>query len=274
MYYHHHLETPHILFHHTVSGEATPDFALHCHAEYEIYFYIRGDVSYLVEGQAYPLEPHSMLLLAPGTFHGVRIDSDAPYERYCLHFDAALPAPRTLPLLNSIFQSHIYYRNAERLQLSAFFEAVEACRQLEPPVREEVLGTRAEALTYQLLMLSGDSPGVGSLNSEQEGPLVRRLLSYLNLHLTEDLSLDGLAERFYISKHHLNKIIKRSTSTTVMDYVIHKRVAMARQLIREGLPAAAAAEQSGFHDYSAFYRACRRVTGATPSSFNQPPEMR
>ena len=39
MYYHHHLETPHILFHHTVSGEATPDFALHCHAEYEIYFY-------------------------------------------------------------------------------------------------------------------------------------------------------------------------------------------------------------------------------------------
>ena len=54
MYYHHHLETPHILFHHTVSGEATPDFALHCHAEYEIYFYIRGDVSYLVEGQAYP----------------------------------------------------------------------------------------------------------------------------------------------------------------------------------------------------------------------------
>ena len=170
MYYHHHLETPHILFHHTVSGEATPDFALHCHAEYEIYFYIRGDVSYLVEGQAYPLEPHSMLLLAPGTFHGVRIDSDAPYERYCLHFDAALPAPRTLPLLNSIFQSHIYYRNAERLQLSAFFEAVEACRQLEPPVREEVLGTRAEALTYQLLMLSGDSPGVGSLNSEQEGP--------------------------------------------------------------------------------------------------------
>ena len=81
MYYHHHLETPHILFHHTVSGEATPDFALHCHAEYEIYFYIRGDVSYLVEGQAYPLEPHSMLLLAPGTFHGVRIDSDAPYER-------------------------------------------------------------------------------------------------------------------------------------------------------------------------------------------------
>lgn len=94
----------------------------------------------------------------------------------------------------------------------------------------------AEALTYQLLMLSGDSPGVGSLNSEQEGPLVRRLLSYLNLHLTEDLSLDGLAERFYISKHHLNKIFKRSTSTTVMDYVIHKRVAMARQLIREGLP--------------------------------------
>ena len=70
-----------------------------------------------------------MLLLALGTFHGVRIDSDAPYERYCLHFDARIAAPQTLSLLNNIFQSHLYCRNAERLQLNAFFEG---CRGLPP----------------------------------------------------------------------------------------------------------------------------------------------
>lgn len=268
MYFYHHIESPHILFHHTVSNECTEDFALHCHAEYELYYYIRGDVSYLVEGQSYPLEPHSMLLLAPGTFHGVRINSDVPYERYCLHFDAALLASSMVEPVSRIFEGRIYYQDMKRFQFLEFFEAVDSCLKFSAPIRETVLSVRAQSLIYQLFLLEQeDNPEESA--QEADASLIRRLLSYLNQHLTGELTLDGLAEQFYISKHHLNKIFRRSTSTTVMDYVIHKRVAMACQLIREGVPASAAAEQSGFHDYSAFYRACKRITGSTPSEFSR-----
>lgn len=50
-----------------------------------------------------------------------------------------------------------------------------------------------------------------------------------------------------------------------MDYLIYKRVIMARQLILNGHTASDAAAQSGFGDYSTFYRAYKKLMHHAPS---------
>lgn len=70
---------------------------------------------------------------------------------------------------------------------------------------------------------------------------------------------------FFISKYYMNRAFKKATGTTVMDYLIYKRVIMARQLILNGHTASDAAAQSGFGDYSTFYRAYKKLMHHAPS---------
>ena len=90
------------------------------------------------------------------------------------------------------------------------------------------------------------------------------LIDYINENLSRDLSLDALAERFFISKSQLNRRFKKLTGATVGEYIAAKRLLYARERIFDGVPAAQASSESGFNDYSAFYRAYKKKFGVTP----------
>ncbi|MDD3411262.1 MAG: AraC family transcriptional regulator, partial [Eubacteriales bacterium] len=91
------------------------------------------------------------------------------------------------------------------------------------------------------------------------------ILLYLNQHFTADLTLQSIADRFFLSRDYCNRLFHKSTGMTVMYYVKYSRVLYARQLLADGMSATDAAAKSGFQDYSSFYRAYRRVTGRSPS---------
>ena len=96
-------------------------------------------------------------------------------------------------------------------------------------------------------------------------PTVEEIVRYLNAHLSESITLDDLSARFFISKYYLNTVFKKYTGTTVMNYVTHKRLAAARQSIRRGTPPTDAAQECGFGDYSAFFRAYKKLYAQPPS---------
>ena len=78
---------------------------------------------------------------------------------------------------------------------------------------------------HQLLLLAGDGPAEVR-EPEQERPASPPPADYLNLHLTGGTLLGRACRNGFISASTtLNKVFKRATSTTVMDYIIHKRVA-------------------------------------------------
>ena len=94
---------------------------------------------------------------------------------------------------------------------------------------------------------------------------IANILKYINHHLGEDLSVDALASRHYISKYHLMRKFKEETGYTLHNYVINKRLLQARTLISEGTPILKAAHESGFAEYSTFSRAYRKQFGKAPS---------
>ena len=93
-----------------------------------------------------------------------------------------------------------------------------------------------------------------------------RVVRYLNVHLTEDISLDALAKSFYVSKFHLCRAFKEHNGVSVLQYITEKRVMYARRLVERGETAVSAAAKAGFGDYSSFYRAHRRICGSAPRS--------
>ena len=95
---------------------------------------------------------------------------------------------------------------------------------------------------------------------------VSQIITYINENFTEKITLDDISAKFFISKHHLNKLFRKATGITVGEYVIYKRIYYARGLIQRGVRASEAAESSGFSDYSAFYKAYIKRMGHNPQS--------
>ena len=91
------------------------------------------------------------------------------------------------------------------------------------------------------------------------------LLRYIDEHFTEPITLDTLSARFYVSKSQLNQTFRQMTGTTVIDYIIRKRIAYAQQLLLNGVSAAQAGAAAGFGDYTSFYRAYKKHFGCSPN---------
>ena len=81
------------------------------------------------------------------------------------------------------------------------------------------------------------------------------------------LSLDHLSERFFISKSHLNRMFKKATGTTAWDYIVVKRLLMARSLLSEGMVPTDVYLKCGFRDYTTFFRAYKKHFGSTPKEY-------
>lgn len=94
------------------------------------------------------------------------------------------------------------------------------------------------------------------------------IMHYLDAHLTEDINIDTLAEKFYISRFHMMRRFREETGTTIHSYISDHRLMLARDLISQGIPATEVCFQCGFGSYSSFSRAYGKFFGTTPTGRN------
>ncbi|SFJ04122.1 AraC-type DNA-binding protein [Paenibacillus sp. UNC496MF] len=259
------IRTDAMLYHHSVDVRRTASYDLHCHHYYEVFYLIAGRVGYLVEGRRFAPEPGSFLLIPPNVFHGVRVESDDAYERLALHFAPELLHPESRSALLAPFHAASGSKAfcfADARELRPFLDQLLDAGGMDETLRGLSLRIRLEALLSQIARMA---PAPAGAPAAAPG-LAERLIDHVNAHVTEPLSLDELSASFYVSKHHLNKVFRKAAGTTVGNYVLRKRVALAQRLLRDGRSAASAAADAGFRDYSSFYRAFKNVCGCAPSA--------
>ena len=93
---------------------------------------------------------------------------------------------------------------------------------------------------------------------------IASILEYLHEHLTDEISIDQLAETFYLSKYHMMRSFRARTGFTIHGYLTDKRLHLAREMIAKGETALEACYECGYRDYSAFSRAYKKRFQETP----------
>lgn len=265
-----------IFFTYSISEESSKEYYLHCHNYYEVYYFIDGDADYMVEDRGYHLTPHSLLLLSPNVFHGIKINSNKPYKRFALHFYPEILSVERRHLLLSAFPSmgkysgnEVFYQNCEHYRIFSFLQSLVECCSLDASLQQSIFPVHLEALLSQIMVMSlSKTAAVADYSASKT---IRDIIAYLNKHLTEPFSLDKISEHFFISKHHLNKMFRKATGTTLYDYVLYKRVIFAQQLLIEGRNATEASCEAGFKDYSSFYRAYTKFLDHSPVKDREAP---
>ena len=254
-----------IYCHHSLDPEPDPtDFQIHAHETPEVYCFLSGRASYLVEGVSYALSPGDILLLRPAETHKLLLEPGMAYERVAVHFpenlfDALDPERR---LLRPFFERPLGQRN--RYSAREHPDCFRLLSELRPAP-----GLERMQIAGRLLALLGDLSAVfeaerGTGAPERTG-LHAQLVGYVNRHLFEALSLDRLCLAFARSPSQVGRLFRESTGTSFWEYVTIKRLLAARAMIQRGDSAMYAAETCGFSDYSAFFRAYKKRFGRAPS---------
>lgn len=254
------------LFH--INDQTKKDFSYHYHDFHKIIVFISGKVTYHIEGKAYHLKPRDILLVSQGAIHKPEIDPSVPYERYIFWIRDDLSCQE----LNTCFQkandrSFNLVRADSALQerLKDLLPEIEQTLQNKhfgDTVLRNALFTQFMIYINRIFLRTSSSPDKKAYSSDTQ---VEQLLKYINRNLSENLSIDQLAERFFFSKYHMMRKFKNETGYTIHNYITSKRLLMARSLISQGIPVIKAAQASGFHDYTTFVRAYKKQFGKAPS---------
>ena len=254
------------LFH--INDQTKKDFSYHYHDFHKIIVFISGKVTYHIEGKAYHLKPRDILLVSQGAIHKPEIDPSVPYERYIFWIRDDLSCQE----LNTCFQkandrSFNLVRADSALQerLKDLLPEIEQTLQnthFGDPILKDALFTQFMIYINRIFLRTSSSPDKKTYSSDTQ---VEQLLKYINRNLSENLSIDQLAERFFLSKYHMMRKFKNETGYTIHNYITSKRLLMARSLISQGMPVMKAAQASGFHDYTTFVRAYKKQFGKAPS---------
>ena len=254
------------LFH--INDQTKKDFSYHYHDFHKIIVFISGKVTYHIEGKAYHLKPRDILLVSQGAIHKPEIDPSVPYERYIFWIRDDLSCQE----LNTCFQkandrSFNLVRADSALQerLKDLLPEIEQTLQNKhfgDTVLRNALFTQFMIYINRIFLRTSSSPDKKTYSSDTQ---VEQLLKYINRNLSENLSIDQLANRFFFSKYHMMRKFKNETGYTIHNYITSKRLLMARSLISQGMPIMKAAQASGFHDYTTFVRAYKKQFGKAPS---------
>lgn len=251
------------------------EVSLHHHDFYEVYFFLSGNVQYNIESRSYLLTPGDVLLISPMELHQPMFGQDQrEYERIVLWIDKQFLEGFSLP-----GQSFTVCFDTENPHHTNLLRPEGVARQFLMFMLEQLISENStedpywevSAMTYlaQVLILLNRL----ALKHRKEESVtgqdstVYSVLGYINEHYSESLTLDDLANQFFISKYHLAREFQRLVGTSVHRYIVQKRLVMAKQMLSAGKPSSEVYQSCGFGDYSNFYRAFKSEYQISPKEF-------
>jgi len=244
----------------------------HFHGFHKLILVLSGDLQYVIEGMTCKVLPGQMLFVPAGSIHQPLIGIK-PYERIVLWVSAEAPE---LAGLEEAFRAAA----EERQYLFSNKETEDRLRRIAEEENDKRFGAsqlKNALLTEALVEFArevlaknaetSDYKHVGRRFGEYQDELIVRVADYIAEHLTEELNVAGLANRFFVSESGLSGRFLRATGCSLHRYILQKRLVYAARRIRIGIPAVQAAEEAGFADYSTFYRAFTKYFEVSPKHF-------
>lgn len=248
---------------------------MHSHDYYEFYLYEEGSVTMDIEDTSYPLRTGDLVLVPPGSEHRARVfSSEKPYRRFV--FWISVPYCEMLTKDSPDCTWLIRHTETEKTYIYHFSETdFHSVQAKMVRILEEISSRRFGRDTYLriavndlLLDLSRrvyETLNTGYTDSERD--TFSALLAYIDQHLSDDLRLEQLAAKFFLSKFYIAHTFKDRLGLSVHRYIQKKRLDAVRNAVMNGESVSDACREYGFTDYSVFYRAFRKEYGMSPSEY-------
>ena len=262
------------LFHIADMSDRTFDY--HYHEFNKIVITLSGNVTYFIEGKTYKLKPWDILLVNNHDVHKPVIDSSQVYDRIIIWVDSSFLRKFSQPdcdLTTCFRLADKKSFNLVRLDPALQERLQYILTHLEQAFVSEEFGSPllAQSLFLEFLIYLNrihlTNTYIYDPNSMEYDNQIVEMIAYIKENIGQDLSVDTLANHFFLSKHYLMHKFKSKTGYTLHNYILNRRLFKATELIREGMSISNAAAFCGFQDYSTFLRAFKKQYHCSPRDF-------
>lgn len=252
-------------------------YAPHWHSAFEMIMPVEGSYLVTVGQQTYELRPGDIFLIPGGELHSLRAPSRGGRFILLFEFDSVLMLQGASTLKSLLATPVLINRSTcpsiYNEELSIFSQLCTDYLHTDS-FRDITLYTRLMAFfvlygRYRMPLDGSDAstefPHAGQKSYAEK---FNAVLTYLDRHFAEDLSLEDAAAVAGFSKFHFSRTFKQITGYNFYDYLLHRRIKSSEMLLmKPGMSISQIALQSGFSSVSTFNRTFKKLKGCTPTQY-------
>ena len=246
---------------------------LHSHTFFELLYCCNScGAEYLVGSERYRLQRGDIIFVPPGVSHRPLLPENMtePYTRYVLWL-----SPEFMEWYAKLFSYPFTEKQAHASMLRTGGTQWESLReQFQKGVTESerrkdgweaaVIGNTVTLLTQ--IKRATDDRTAKQLKAEKP-ELLDRITAFVETHYTEPVTVGDLARHFFVSSSTVSHLFKQKMGVSFYRYVTQRRLIAAKKLIEQGTLLENVASQTGFAEYSGFYRAFKQEFGISPRQY-------
>ena len=256
----------------------------HWHDILEMNFIARGNASQIIDGVISKVGQHTFTIVNYNQCHNIFTESE-PVDIINIYVDlekirldripdGMKPTLRQLLPLHPIFGHDL--NRLTQLKIDAPDELSNLLYAINEEQTSQKDGYMEAIYNYFNLMLILICRCAGKIkrqNNRVSGIAynrVEKVLFYVNENLHKPLKLDTIAQVAGINKHYLCREFKETTSKTLMQYIIERRIEKAMFALRTtNGKILEISLDCGFEDCSNFNRYFKKATGVSPGSYRR-----
>lgn len=241
----------------------------HFHDKLEILLSMSDGGSFFLMNNIHPLKRGTLIIMRDQVLHR-STSMEGSYERYVLHIPQ-----KTLSEISSKQTDFFTLLNQNCcLQLdddalAKVCTLMDQCMNDSLNIGEDILKECAFLTLLVTFCKLLEHSNAHLIPPAVFSPPVRQAIDWIDNHINEELYLDLLAEKCFVTKYHLCRIFKEETSFTIGEYIVQVRLRHATSLLKKGESVQRAGEASGFSSNSHFIRTFGSVMGISPGKYRR-----
>ncbi len=246
-----------------------PGISTHRHEETELIIVLSGTMRITVDTQTYILHPNDTMIINSFAAHAMTTESSGVICSVLFNFPRVMPYFKRYISTSYVCNSSLYPDQDDR----------ELCRAVARIARqasrsagngELMLYSLFYHLIYVLNTKYASQNSEGHTSDPGNPQRIRQVLTYIQNHYREPVTLDDLAKVIHITPQYLSRLFREFTGESVLAYITSVRLNFAYlKLFDTNLSLEDIARDTGFSSVRSFSSAFKQAYGQTPGEYRK-----
>ena len=246
---------------------------LHNHIDRLELLYVRtGSGIYVVDDEAFQIKPGNIIVTNPGVLHDEMPEYNRHLSMLAIGVDnvriKGLPENHLIP--NNI--KPILKTDKHMILIDSIFQAIYDSLTFESKSSQEnniYLTQALLSLVYHAFMEKG-TPKEYLNKKKDSSALLHDIKKYIDDNYYEQLSLQSISDKFYISQSYLSHLFKKKLKMSPMHYIARRRIGEAQSLlVLSKTSITDIATSVGFDNLSHFNVQFKKMVGLSPLAYRK-----
>lgn len=255
---------------------------LHCHDGYEVLMMKRGNVGMQIEDRMITLQPGDIVLIPPYVFHFACQQSSDTYCRVVLNMketviQSLIARDESYRHITDVFYQtpdyHIHVNGSTLRQLIDIACALEAASGSKADAYGATILSKSLLSIILVILNRQAASSVAPILPQTQAPsmpkVVTDVIHYVDQNLAGDLSVSGIAESVHLNSVYLTRLFRQYSGLSLQQYIIEKRLAEAKRMLRNGQSPTDVCYACGFNNYSNFSRTFTNHVKISPRQYQE-----